>query len=107
MALLGLGVEQLRIEGRAEIGGVQRLVLGQVCACEEAVEVGVAGVRDVELVGLESVALRPEAGCVVMRQALVGLQEALVKRSLLRERLRLRRGQELGVVETRRRCWVA
>lgn len=89
----------MRVERCAEIRRVESLVLLEVVARKEALEVGVAVVRQVELIGLEVVALRPEAGGVVLRQALVGLQEALVKRSLLREVLRLGCGQELGVVE--------
>lgn len=105
LVLLRLGVQQLRVKRCAEICRIEPLVLLQVATRKEALEVGVAVVGQVELIGLEAVALRPEAGRVVLRQALVALEEALVKRSLLREVLRLGRGQELGVVEARRCCW--
>lgn len=96
----------MRVERCAKIRRIERLVLLKVVSRKEALEVGVAVVGQVELIGLEAVALWPEAGRVVLRQALGGLQEALVKRSLLREVLRLGRGQVLGVVEARRGRWI-
>lgn len=105
--MLLLRVQQLRVQGCAEVRGVEGLVLVKVGACEEAVEVGVAVIRDVESLGLEVAALRAKVRRVVLRQALAGLQEVLVKGGLLRELLRLRRSQELGAVEARRRDWEA
>jgi hypothetical protein len=101
--LLRLRVQQLRIQGCAEVRGIEGLVLVEVGAREEAVEVGIAVVCDVERLGLEVAALRPEVRRVVLRQALAGLQEVLVEGGLLRELLRLRGSQELGAVEARRR----
>lgn len=101
LVLLRLRVEQLRVEGGAKVLR-DLLGLADVVVGEEVAEVVVAVVRaagEVEGVGLEGVALRPKVRRVVLRQALAGLQEALVQARLVRELLCLGCGQELRVVE--------
>lgn len=73
LVLLLLRLQQLRVEGAAEVCGVERVGLGEVAARKKAVEVGTGRVCDVEVVGLEVVALGPELRRVVLRQVGVGL----------------------------------
>jgi hypothetical protein len=101
--VLRLRIQQLRVEGCAEVRWIYGLVLVKVRACKEAIEVRVAVVRDVEGIGLEVAALRPEVRRVVLRQSLAGLHKVLIKDSLLLELLRLRCSQKLSAVKARRR----
>lgn len=67
-------LEQLGVQCAAEVSSVSRLVLAEVVASEEAVEVGVACVRNVKGVRRNAVAaLGAELGCVVLRQVWVRL----------------------------------
>jgi hypothetical protein len=69
LILLRLRVQQLRIEGGSKVRW-ERLVLIQVVALEEAVEVGVVWVRNVKRVGRDVGALGAEMRRVVLRQVL-------------------------------------
>lgn len=99
MVLLRLRVEQLGVEGGAEERGIDGLALGRVVGGEEVVEVGAAGRVDVEGVGRDVAALGPKVRRVVLREGLLGLQEAAVEGRLLGVLLGLRGGQVLGGVE--------
>lgn len=93
-------LQQLGVESAAQ---VRRIDLVEVVAGEEAVEVGIAAVRNVQRVRrkVAVAALGPEVRRAVVRQALAGLQEALIQCGLLWKLLGLRGGEELVVVKGR------
>lgn len=102
--VLGLRVEQLRVERVAEEGGVDCLVLTKVAiavvvALGEEVEVDVVGVGvavEVERVGSEIVALGAKLRAALVGNGAVGGQVGVVEGGLVRELLRLG-GRVLGI----------
>lgn len=103
MVLLRLRVEQMWIKRVSEVRR-QGLVLAEVVALEEVVEVGVVRVGQVKWVRRDIIAaLGAELRRVVLRDILRRLEEAarVGKGRLLRKRLSLGGGEELGIVQPR------
>lgn len=99
LLLLLLGVENVWIQRGTQELVVDGLALAQISPWEVIVEVLVLGVRDVEWVWGEVVALGPKMRGVVLRETLLrSLQEALVGQGgLLGILLGLGGGQELRI----------
>lgn len=96
-------VDRLALRLRVEYMGIQRLAQVGVVGLEEAVEVGVGRVGEVECVGREAVgALGAKLRRVVLRDGLRGVQEAVVgEGERLGKGLALGGGEEGGAVQPR------